>query len=323
MSDELSDEVVDQIVFGMENQEESYYFDREKQVLIHEEELSEEEIEESGNRFVSLPEWRPVDGFHMMEQFTGTLRNPIYREELRETLKGGRGVFRRFKDLLKKHEPLEKLWFSFKEREMRKVVRRWYASITEAEEFERLGEEPEETEQLLLSDLMIEEREETAEERDGKIERSYEEAFYDVSSELRELTIDNKIAACYSTPGYTIEARTPSWSSGTDSDKTDKTGSDASDSTDSEIAGTAGGEIFSADGGDIFKLLYLYVAPAYRGMGLSRLLLDRVSETAKRLEAKELVVDVPSGSAFLERELRERAFSEYVRSYSLRWSKFD
>ena len=312
MSDELSDEVVDQIVFGMENQEESYYFDREKKVLIRAVELSEEEKQEAENRFVPLPEWRPVDGFHMMEQFTASLRNPIYREELRETLKGGRGVFRRFKDLLRKYEPLEKLWFTFKEREMRRVVRRWYAGITEAEEFERLGEEPEETEQLLLSDLTIEEREETAEERDEKIERSLEEALYDVSSELQELTIDNEVAACYSTPGYTIEARIPSG-----------THDDTADNADNEIAGTVGGEIFSADGGDIFKLLYLYVAPAYRGMGLSRLLLDRVSDTAKRLEAKELVVDVPSGSAFIERELRERGFSEYMRSYSLRWSRFD
>jgi GNAT superfamily N-acetyltransferase len=129
---------------------------------------------------------------------------------------------------------------------------------------------------------------------------------------LRELTIDNKVAACYSSPGYTIEARVPSG-----------TNDETADNVDNELAGTAGGELFSADGGDIFKLLYLYVAPAYRGMGLSRLLLDRVSETAKRLEAKELVVDVPSGSAFLERELRERGFSEYVRSYSLRWSRFE
>ena len=215
-------------------------------------------------------------------------------------------MFRRFKDLLKKYEPLEKLWFNFKEREMRRIVRRWYARIIDAEEFEKLGEEPEETEQLLLSDLFLEEREESPEERDLKIERTYSEALSELSLELRELTVENRIAECEPNNSHTVEAK-----------------SSAGASTDDEVAGTAGGELFSTGGGDVFRLLYLYVEPAYRGMGLSRLLLDRITEIAGRLEAKELVVEIPSPSVFMERELRERGFVEFVRSYSLRWSRFD
>lgn len=301
MKEELSDEVVDQIVFGMEDQEHTYYFDRQKQLVIKTTDLPEESLQESGRRYVPLPEWRPVDGFYMMEQFIGSLKNPIYREELRDALKGGRGVFRRFKDFLKRHDPLERLWFNFKEGEMRRIVRRWYGKIIDAEEMEKLGEEPEETEQLLLSDLVIDEREESPEKRDEKIEKAMSESLYDVSEELRELVLEEHLAVCGDEESTTVEAL------------------DAA----AEVVGTAGGELFSAGGGDVFKLIYLYVEPLYRGMGLSRLLLDRMTEIAKRRGAKELVVDIPSGSSFLERELFERGYSEYLRSFSLRWSRFE
>ncbi|MFP4617681.1 MAG: GNAT family N-acetyltransferase [Spirochaetaceae bacterium] len=301
MKEELSDEVVDQIVFGMEDQEHTYYFDRERHVVIKTIVLPEEKKQEASRRYVALPDWRPVDGFYMMEQFIGSLKNPIYREELRDALKGGRGVFRRFKDFLKRHEPLERLWFNFKEGEMRRIVRRWYGKITDAEELEKLGEEPEETEQLLLSDLAIEERGESPERRDEKIEKAMGESLYDVSAELRELIIEERLAVCGEEESTTVEAM-------------DDTG---------EVVGTAGGELFSLGGGDVFKLLYLYVEPLYRGMGLSRLLLDRMTESAKRVGAKELVVDIPSGSSFLERELFERGFNEYLRSFSLGWSRFE
>lgn len=300
MKSELSDEVVDQIVFGMENQDEDYYFDREKEVLVKAEDLSGETPEDS-RRYVPIPQWRPVDGFHMMEQFTAGVKNPIYREELRDTLKGGRGVFRRFKDLLKRHEPLERLWFNFKENEMRRIVRRWYGRITEAENMEELGEEPEETEEILLSDLDIRDREESTEEVMRKIERALTEALYDVSGEIRELVIDEKLAAYEESQGYTVEAF----------------------SLNGDLVASAGGELFTSEAGDVLKVLYLYVEPEFRGMGLSRLLIDRITETAKRLEVKEMAVDIPSGSSFLERELAERGFNEYLRSYSLRWSNFD
>jgi GNAT superfamily N-acetyltransferase len=61
-----------------------------------------------------------------MERFVLKLRNPIFAELLREALSSGQGVFRRFKDILKKNREIERLWFQFKEREMRRVVERWY-----------------------------------------------------------------------------------------------------------------------------------------------------------------------------------------------------
>lgn len=306
MGEELSDEVVEQIVFGMENQEEDFYFDREKKRLVTPEEIAQEEEfgpqeESAGERYIPLPEWRPVDGFHLMEEFVTVVKNPVYREELKEALGGGKGVFRRFKDLIKKYEPLERQWYNFKEREMRRIVRRWFSGILESEEFARLGEEPTETEQLLLSDLDVRVDKESLETRKEKIEKSVSEAMSDISEELQEVKFAELISLCSTTEGYTVEAALPS----------------------GEVVGSVGGELFTAGGGDVFRVFYLYVEQEYRGMGISRLLLDRITDTSKNVEAKELIMDIPTGSSFLEREIHERGFAEFVKSYRLRWSRFD
>jgi GNAT superfamily N-acetyltransferase len=150
----LTEDLLDQIIFAMEDQSHLFLIDRRKGVLIREDELEEEASgagEEPGsepdeqaaedqalldgkppgrrdweNRYVSIPAWSPADGFHLMERFVLKLRNPIFAEMLREALSSGRGVFRRFKDILKRNLEIERLWFQFKEREMRRVVERWY-----------------------------------------------------------------------------------------------------------------------------------------------------------------------------------------------------
>jgi GNAT superfamily N-acetyltransferase len=145
---------MDQIIFAMEDQSHLFLIDRRKGVLVREDELEQEAeapLEEPGSepgepavedqalldgkppgrrdwesRYVPIPAWSPADGFHLMERFVLKLRNPIFAEMLREALSSGQGVFRRFKDILKKNREIERLWFQFKEREMRRVVERWY-----------------------------------------------------------------------------------------------------------------------------------------------------------------------------------------------------
>jgi hypothetical protein len=73
-----------------------------------------------------LPEWIPSDGFHTMEKFISTLRNPIYRERLRKVLQLGKGVFRQFKDVIHEQPSIEKLWYYFKDKEMKSRVYEWY-----------------------------------------------------------------------------------------------------------------------------------------------------------------------------------------------------
>jgi GNAT superfamily N-acetyltransferase len=155
MKFEINPELVDQIIFGMENQEDDYYLDVIEGVLVPGEEIPNLEEGEEEERYIPLPVWRSVDGFNLMEQFTATLRNPVYRERLREILSSGRGVFRQFKNALKERPEIENLWFRFKNREMRKEVYRWYNSLRESWGLEEVEMDLEEPEDLLLSDFRI------------------------------------------------------------------------------------------------------------------------------------------------------------------------
>ena len=105
--------------------------------------------------YVSPPDWRPVDGFRLMEKFVSELRNPIYRERLREALGSGRGVFRQFKDTLKENKEIERRWFLFKEREMKRIVYEWYNRHREACGLEKQDLDEEAAEELVLSDFSV------------------------------------------------------------------------------------------------------------------------------------------------------------------------
>jgi len=156
MKFELSKELIDQIIFAMEDQENEYYLDVEEGVVVPAEELIGEGLEGEEERYLSLPEWRSVDGFNLMERFTATLRNPLYRERLRQILSSGRGVFRQFKNALKERPDIEKLWFRFKNREMRKEVYRWYNALRESWGLKEVEIDWEEPEDLVLSDFRVE-----------------------------------------------------------------------------------------------------------------------------------------------------------------------
>jgi len=155
----LNSELVEQIIFAMEDQQNEYYVHRVSGELLREDEIEEEETqEEAEDPFVPIPEWRPVDGFLMMEKFVARLRNPLLRDQLKDALSSGRGVFRKFKDILKTSPEIERLWFIFKERELRRVVWQWYNDNRELAGLERLEEEPaqeEGLEDLLASDFAI------------------------------------------------------------------------------------------------------------------------------------------------------------------------
>jgi len=155
----LDNELIEQIIFAMGDQQHSYYVHRRSGELVGEAEIEEDEGQEGiEDPFVPIPEWQPAHGFLLMEKFVARLRNPLLRDQLKEALASGRGVFRKFKDILKTSRGAEHGWFTFKERELRQVVRRWYNDQRELAGLERLEEEPEEIdglEDLLGSDFAI------------------------------------------------------------------------------------------------------------------------------------------------------------------------
>lgn len=147
---ELTREMVDQIIFGMENQHVEYYFDLQNGAIVEASDADDEA------RYVPLPAWRSVDGYTLMEKYIATLQNPIYRERLRDVLSSGRGVFRQFKNTIKERPELERHWYHFKEREMRKVVAEWYNQLRDSWGLEPVDEEKIiETDQLVESDFSV------------------------------------------------------------------------------------------------------------------------------------------------------------------------
>lgn len=118
---ELTGELMEQIIFAMENQKETFLLDSELPSIV-----PTETKDKITGKYYELPLWEPSDGYRLMEQFALTLRNPVYRELLSSILHCGSGVFRKYKDALNQRPDIERLWFAFKEKEMKNRVSEWY-----------------------------------------------------------------------------------------------------------------------------------------------------------------------------------------------------
>ncbi len=293
----LTEEIVDQIIFGMENQEKNYKFDLVKGDIVPFEELQERNDDDDTERYIKLPQWRPVDGFHLMERFVAYIKNPIYRQEMRDALNGGKGVFRRFKDVLKRYDPLEKQWFAFKEKEMRDIVRNWYGAINDSLELSRLGEEPEETENLVLSDFVLKGgfgdwREKIVQAATTALRESLDE----VSQTLKRFLLQTETAGTQDSDHIeVIHAETPV----------------------GEFAGCIVGVYYDTGYNTLLDIRYIWIEPLYRGLGLSRLFIDRLTELAAEKGVMEAVIELLGNTLFLRSELEERGFREFGRRYSL------
>jgi len=149
----LTSELLDQIIFAMENQGVCSYLDL-KEGFVTNDELKEDDEE---GRYLDVPEWTSADGFHLMEKFAQRVRNPYYKERLSAVLQSGHGVFRRFKDTLQEQGSLLQAWYGFKEHEMEKVVTAWYREGKGGISLSEEGEEGEEGfSDLLLEDFSVE-----------------------------------------------------------------------------------------------------------------------------------------------------------------------
>jgi ribosomal protein S18 acetylase RimI-like enzyme len=150
MEFDLTREMIDKIGFAMEDQGERFLIDADTGELVSQESVGGDP---EGEKYVPLPRWGSAEGFHMMESFVTSLRNPVYRELLASALGTGKGVFRAFKDTLKKNHEIEKLWFHYKERRLRSVIIAWYNANREARGLSKLPPEPEETGELVATDF--------------------------------------------------------------------------------------------------------------------------------------------------------------------------
>lgn len=160
MEFEITPEITDEIIFSMEDQTSRFLFDSVECRCVNAREKTRERDslpDEDDERYYAIPLWDSVSGFRMMDRFVSQLRNPIVREELRAALSSGHGVFRNFKNILKEHPEVERLWYQYKEREMRNIVHEWYNGLRDFWGLERIGPEPEETGEIVSQDFLFRE----------------------------------------------------------------------------------------------------------------------------------------------------------------------
>lgn len=148
---ELTEKLCSDILFAMEDQNNSFLVDARNGVLVSTQSFSADDT-----NYYALPKWNSSDGYALLESFTENLRSPMAHDELKTVLVSGRGVFRNFKNVLKSYPEVERKWHFFKNRKMNERVTQWYNSLREAWGLEKLeNEEEEDIDELLADDFMF------------------------------------------------------------------------------------------------------------------------------------------------------------------------
>lgn len=141
----LEEQAIDDIIFAMEDQSNTYVLDSHEGtlLLVSEDNFSEAEdscvsekvLSQQDNdgteRYFELPSWTSDDGFKIIEKFTNNLKSPQVHRELKKVLACGRGVFRNFKNTLRKYPEVERRYNVFKDETMKRHVILWYNSLRE------------------------------------------------------------------------------------------------------------------------------------------------------------------------------------------------
>jgi ribosomal protein S18 acetylase RimI-like enzyme len=289
---EMNEVLVDTILFSMEDQNNEFLLDTEQAVLVPVLEIKPDTAAGSGERYIELPNWGPSEGFQLMERFVAGLRNPVVREELSAALNQGKGVFRAFKKVLAEYPETGKIWFRFKEKEMKKEILRWYNALREIWGLELIGNEPEETADMVLEDFTFREtldgdREAAAklhrvcgEEGPNNGSRSNEEA--QIFTEMNPWVFPGDICLVAESAGKDFAAYV------------------------SAIYGNSSLHIHA-----------LEVKPEYRGLGLGEALLAALLEKADFKKTPGVSIDLPAGLEAFSRVLLRESFKPCVLRYFL------
>jgi ribosomal protein S18 acetylase RimI-like enzyme len=324
---ELTEALIGDMLFSMEDQDGEFLLDTRQGILVNaaDDDFNREDEAEEFNagvlppeddkteRYIPLPEWGPSEGFRLMERFTAVLRSPLIRQELSAALDRGKGVFRAFKDALARYPEAEKLWFRFKEREMKRELIRWYNGLREEWGMELIGGEPEDTAGMVLEDFCFREGTPADREAAAQLHRACGEAYRagGVPGAEREAPHPtsgvNALAAGSAMRSMIAEMLTVmnQWVFPGDL---------------CLVAETAGGE-FAAyitavySGPSRLHIHALEVSPEYQGLGLGESLLNRLIEKADRQDIQSISIDLPAGTEAFSRVLIRESFAPSVQRY--------
>lgn len=300
MTFELTRELVDQIIFAMEDQDQDYVLDLETMAIVP----LQEADEESEQRFAPLPLWESVDGYNLMERFTGTLHNPVYRQRLRAILDSGRGVFRQFKNCVKERPDIERLWYRYKEREMRNLVVEWYGDVCDTLGLDHMEPDFAETVDLVLSDFAVQHADGPLQEELAQMVRAHDSAalrelFADYAEDYR-LYLERRLQA----------QRPPLWGDGA---RLTYAVTPAE-----QPAGVLWAQHTRLDSGRcVGEVVQLYIVPEFRGLGIASTLIRAYLERAHHQGVDRLLMRLPGSSAVLAQMLQRIGFEPLVTTMEL------
>jgi len=309
MQFELTEALFDEILFSMEDQDGEFYLDTADGVIVNAYEGLDllENIERNSDRYINLPEWDSASGFRLMERFATGFRNPLIREELNFALNRGKGVFRAFKDTLGRYPEAEKFWFAFKEKEMKRAILRWYNGLREEWGLEKIGEEPEETGDLILEDFRFRPFREEDLAAAGELHRFCQDEYRTILAE-KGLKISADILLRESQAFYLLSNNLfneiPSLPLVT---------AMTAESGGGEFAGFISG--VAKD--ETFYVQTLEVKAEFRGLGVGEALLARFLENLDSDEITQVLIDIPSWAENFSRVLLRESFKPYTVRYWL------
>jgi GNAT superfamily N-acetyltransferase len=296
MKFQLTPELADQITFGMENQERKLVLDTHAVQLIPA--CNAPDDPSDPERYCPLPPWHSMDGFNLMERFVAELRNPACQNTLRSILASGRGVFRQFKNALKERKDIERLWFRFKEKEMRKEVLSWYNALRGSWGLEETEIVFEETGDLVLSDFLLERWTRPEDELILENDRlGFFELFPHDPAERKEELYRSRREGALPSGGDSIVLRacTPQ--------------------------GEPAGFLWALrreTAPPVLRIVQLYVWPEYRGLGLAGSLMGLFYEEAAKEGAARISVELMGDSLRLSASLRNNGFLPFSEVLEIR-----
>ncbi len=290
---ELTDEIIDLIIFGMEDQGEDYYVNIQNGIVGSRSFiLRDQNAANIDSTAIPVPEWHPSDGFQLMERFVAAIHNPVHKEALVDILSAGRGAFRNFKSYVKESEILSKQWYSHKDKIMRSRVVEWYNTNCDILKYKDIEENTDETENLILDDFVF--RIDYSDQEDlikCKAEVSIRENLDKRGKGIADFFIKRNILFLES-PG--VEAL-----------------SVYAETLEGEYAGSITGGSFSDTDSDtkLGVVHSVWVEKKFRGMGLARHLIDQFLKEAVNRSIKTVLFELPGGSSELKSTLEARAAS--------------
>lgn len=294
MTFSLTEQLIDDIISAMENQETIFVVEAAGGKLVE----STDSVVADDENFYELPEWNPADGFALREDFVKDLHAPLAHDELQAILHSGRGVFRNFRNTLKKYPEIDKRWHIFKHRTMSARINEWYNSLREIWGLETLDQLAESEESLVYDDFSFTDYDSKTDNR---------EILFNINAFIQD---DEQ-----NLPEEIKKAIYEMWSRQFQSiDSTKQIGFICRSLSD-EFAGCITGCPETDIQEEIIVLTSLYVPEQFRGLGIGTELISMFFSKIQSSEKKWILMPINLIPEFLEPLLIRTGFEKYRYGY--------